>query len=147
MSGSTFVVHVASPIGGGQTEDDYVRPAVDGTLSVLRACRANRVQRCVITSSIAACLRPSEADKPANGVIDERHWSEVRPVSRNTMHMYGKSKILAERAAWEYQASLPEAEKFDIVTILPSFVVGPSLRAIPFSSGGFVRRLLSGEMK
>lgn len=79
MAGSTFVIHVASPIEVFQTENEYVRPAVDGTLGVLRACQANRVQRCVITSSIASCTRPAEADRPADGIIDESHWSEVLP--------------------------------------------------------------------
>lgn len=61
--------------------------------------------------------------------------------------MYAKSKILAEKAAWEFQAALPEAEKFEIVTILPAFVVGPNLRANWFASGDWLRRLMTGEMK
>ena len=78
VAGSTFVVHVASPIAVFATEDEYIRPAVDGTLGVLRACKVNGVRRCVITSSVAACMKPSEADMPANGIIDESVWSEVK---------------------------------------------------------------------
>ena len=70
VAGSTYVVHIAAPISFFQTEEAYVRPAVDGTLSVLRACKANGVHRCVITSSIAACVRPPAAEAPADGVIN-----------------------------------------------------------------------------
>ena len=62
------------------------------------------------------------------------------------MQWYGKSKILAEKAAWDFQAALPEDERFDIVTILPSFVGGPNLRALWFASGDWLRRLMTGEM-
>jgi nucleoside-diphosphate-sugar epimerase len=39
---------------------------------------------------------------------------------------YSLSKILAERAAWDFLKSHPEAT-FDIVTMLPTFVFGPNL--------------------
>ena len=42
------------------------------------------------------------------------------------MDAYAMSKTLAEKAAWDFQASLPEAERFEIVTILPCFVMGPT---------------------
>lgn len=102
VAGSTFVIHVASPISVYQTEDEYVRPAVDGTLGVLRACKANGVRRCVITSSIAACMKPVEADKPADGIINESMWSEVPATSAGFMQMYAKSKTMAEKAAWDF---------------------------------------------
>ena len=51
------VIHVASPfpLSNPKREDDLIRPAVDGTLSVLRACaKAGTVSRVVLTSSCAA---------------------------------------------------------------------------------------------
>ena len=73
-------------------------PAKEGTLSILRACHANRVRRVVITSSIAAVQNMANADKPANLTYNENHWSnENRPEG---MSLYAKSKVVAEKAAW-----------------------------------------------
>ena len=54
--GSTFVVHTASPfvLQNPPDADTLIRPAVEGTTAVLNACKANNVQKLVITSSIAA---------------------------------------------------------------------------------------------
>ena len=86
----------------------------------------------------------AEADRPADGVYDESMWSdENRPEG---MHPYLKSKLLAERTAWDFQKALPEDQKFEIVTINPGFVMGPPLRKESFTSGGFTKRLMEGGM-
>lgn len=55
VAGSTYVVHIASPISDGyETEESIVGPAVRGTLSIVRACAENGVRRCVICSSTSA---------------------------------------------------------------------------------------------
>ena len=55
INGSTYVVHTASPFQiSYNTEDDLIKPAVEGTLAVLNACKANKVKRVVITSSLDA---------------------------------------------------------------------------------------------
>ena len=146
IAGATYVMHVASPLALLENEDAYVRPAVDGTLAVCRACKANGVTRMVMTSSIASCMKPAEADMPADGIIHEGVWSEVRTDCEGFMQWYAKSKIMAEKAAWDFHAALPEGEKFELVTILPSFTIGPNLRAVWFASGDWLRRLMTGEM-
>ena len=40
---------------------------------------------------------------------------------------YEKSKTLAEKAAWDFIGQLPEADRFEVVTINPGLVLGPSL--------------------
>ena len=56
VSGCKYVLHVASPFVIENPEDESVliKPAVDGTLRVLEACRKNSVQKVVLTSSVAA---------------------------------------------------------------------------------------------
>lgn len=51
-----FVIHVASPvIIHASHEDELLKPAVGGTLSVLRACaKVPSVKRVVLTSSVVA---------------------------------------------------------------------------------------------
>jgi dihydroflavonol-4-reductase len=39
VAGSTYVVHTASPVVfNPKTDDDVIKPAVDGTLAVMKAC-------------------------------------------------------------------------------------------------------------
>jgi len=54
IAGSTFVIHVASPYIIDEPKDPQtiIRPAVEGTLSVLKACRAAGVRRVSITSAL-----------------------------------------------------------------------------------------------
>jgi dihydroflavonol-4-reductase len=63
----------------------------------------------------------------------------------NAVGAYEKSKTLAEKAAWDYLHGLPESERFELVTINPSLILGPSLITGDFSSGQIVIKLLSGK--
>ncbi len=60
------------------------------------------------------------------------------------MSNYPKSKVLAEKKAWDMQAAMSDGEKFEIVTICPGFVMGPPLRKENFTSGGWLKRLMEG---
>ena len=114
-------------------------PAVEGTLSIMRACKANGVRRCVVTSSIASVLY---RERPAE-LYDETLWTDPNWPG---ISLYAKSKVLAEKAAWDFQASLPENERFELVTILPGFVLGPALRVEPSTSINFCKSALNGSM-
>lgn len=56
IEGMTFVVHTASPfpLESPKDENVLIRPAVEGTLAVMRAAHKHKVKRVVITSSVAA---------------------------------------------------------------------------------------------
>ena len=56
MEGSTYIVHTASPFPIEKPSDENVliKPAVEGTLAVMKAARLNKVKRVVVTSSIVA---------------------------------------------------------------------------------------------
>lgn len=59
VEGCHCVMHVASPflIEEPKNPDDIIKPALEGTMNVLRACAENgHVKRVVLTSSIAAVL-------------------------------------------------------------------------------------------
>ena len=144
IAGSTYVVHLASPFFMGGDEAALITPAVNGTLAAMKACKAAGVRRCVITSSVASVQNPAQADKPANRTYDESHWSN--PDRPEGLSNYPKSKTLAEKAAWDFQAALPEGEKFEIATICPGFVMGPPLRKESFTSGGWLKMLMEGKM-
>ena len=103
------------------------------------------MKRCVITSSIASVSGMADADKPADRTFNESHWSN--PDKPGGMSAYPKSKVLAEKAAWDFQKALPEDQKFEVVTICPGFVMGPPLRKESFTSGGWCKGLMEGTMK
>lgn len=59
---------------------------------------------------------------------------------------YSKSKTLAEKAAWDFVAALPEGEKFELATINPALVIGPNLNKCQFSSGDIVKKFMLKEL-
>ena len=103
-------------------EDEIIRPALQGTLSIMRACQATKVRRISITSSIAAIICNNPESQPE--VFDETIWSDP---DYDRIGVYEKSKTLAERAAWDFLANLPEQERFELTTINPSVIIGLSL--------------------
>jgi len=54
---------------------------------------------------------------------------------------------LAERAAWDFVANLPDSEKFDLVTLNPGFIVGPNLNKAKFTSGDMIKMVMFGQSK
>lgn len=111
---------------------------------MLRACKTHNVRRLVITSSIAAIRDQKPENWPADNTFDESFWSDTSP-EHTTISTYNKSKTLAERAAWDFRESLPEAERFDIVTLNPALIMGPANQTNDFASGGIVRDMMASS--
>ena len=60
----SYIIHTASPfIINSRNEDDLIKPAVNCTLSIMRAAKANKVKRVVITSSVAAIYNSTDRKK------------------------------------------------------------------------------------
>lgn len=135
--GAVAILHTASPfpISQPKDENDLIRPAVDGTLRVMRAAKAAGVNRVILTSSIVSVMQG------INGkTYDEGDWLD--PDAPGTT-AYGKSKVMAERAAWDFVKT--DAPDIALTTVNPGFVVGPPLDAEFGSSVGVIRRFLSGK--
>jgi dihydroflavonol-4-reductase len=140
MSGVDAVVHTASPFPIAEPEDEaiLIRPAVEGTVRVLRAAHAAGVGRVVLTSSAAAIVH---ADLPdGRDTFDEEDWTDL---DHRTATTYIRSKTLAERAAWDFVAD--EAPDMALTAINPGFVLGPPLDDEIGSSLSVIARLLSGK--
>lgn len=149
MDGSSFdeafagcrgVVHVASTVqlSAKDPQREIVDVAVNGTRHVLEAARrAGTVERVVLTSSMAAIVDPA---RPDGHLFTEADWNESANLRDNP---YDVSKREAERAAFAYHAGLPEAERFTLTAVHPSFVLGPVLSKVHLkSSPSAVRTLL-----
>ena len=141
-SGARFVIHTASPVPNREPKhaDDVVVPAREGTLRMLRAASAAGVSRVVLTSSVAAVF--SLRLREQGHVFTEADWCDPDEAG----WAYAKSKILAERAAWQFVEGLPPERPLELVTLLPGFVLGPSLLGTDNSSNEVVRKLLERAM-
>jgi dihydroflavonol-4-reductase len=139
-AGARYVLHVASPFPPGppEHEDQLIVPARDGTVRVLRASVAARVERVVITSSAAAIAYGPE---PPGGIYTENDWSD--PASAETP-AYARSKTIAERAAWDFMKTRGGAMRLAVVN--PTVVIGPLLGEDPSFSFQSISRLLEGRM-
>lgn len=138
MRGIDVVLHVASPIVTDvSNEAEVVRPAREGTLRVLRAARDAGVRRVVVTSAFHAVGFGHRRDR---GPFTEEDWSVIDSPG---VDVYGRSKILAERAAWDFVAR--EGRGLELVTLLPVAVMGPALGTV---SGGnhLLQSMLDGSM-
>jgi dihydroflavonol-4-reductase len=141
VKGCRYVLHVASPffLQAPDHEDDLIKPAVDGTLRVLNACRENDVEKVVLTSSVAAIAYGHGKDKTS---IDETDWSKTD----GDISAYTKSKTLAEKAAWDFMDKLSHDNKFELTVINPAAVTGPMLTSDIGSSNDMIIKMTDGSM-
>jgi dihydroflavonol-4-reductase len=126
MAGCSVVFHIASPFASGvkNPQTDLVDPAVNGTRNVLEQANATpSVSRVVVTSSCAAIYGDNiDLDSTPNGEFTEEVWNTTSSLAHNA---YSYSKTLAEKEAWAiYEAQ----DRWKLVTVNPSFVLGPGVR-------------------
>jgi dihydroflavonol-4-reductase len=139
VAGCAYVLHTASPyaLDVEDPQRDLVEPAVRGTVGVLEACqRAGAPTRVIVTSSVAAIT-----DEPTGSAVTEDDWNERSSLRRNP---YYYSKVLAERAAWQFAEE--KAPGFDLVVINPFVVIGPSLTADINQSNQVFVDMLTGKL-
>jgi dihydroflavonol-4-reductase len=140
MQGVHGVLHLASPFPRNPPKqaDELVRPAVDGTLRVLRAAVAAGVPRVVQTSSMAAVFGGRlGAGRPP---LTEDDWTDTN--SRG-ISAYTLSKTLSERAARDFVRSHGDALHFS--TVNPGFVLGPVLDQDIGTSAEVIQMFLRGK--
>jgi nucleoside-diphosphate-sugar epimerase len=140
MQGVRYLQHTASPflLVTPKDENDFIRPAVDGTRRAVTAALAATVERIVLTSSIAA-IQYGHADygRP----LTEADWTNL---DSPTTSAYAKSKTLAEREAWALMDAAGRHD--DLAVINPAGIFGPLLDEDPGTSATLVKRLLDGKL-
>lgn len=128
--GCRYVMHMASPFPSAEPRDpaELIRPAQDGTRRVIQAAARAGVERVVMTSSIIAIMH---AAKPGHLVRTEEDWSDP---DCSEISSYGRSKTLAERAAWDLIDTLGQAGEEAggghvpaLAVVNPGVVFGPAL--------------------
>lgn len=119
LRGADAVVHVASPfiLREPKDEQEYLRPAVEGTRRVMRFARDAGVTTSVVTSTYLTMA----GHMFAGTFGPEDHT----PIGDPSINAYIRSKVAAEEALWKYVAT--EASDMSVSTIHPGAILGPPL--------------------
>ncbi len=147
MQGCGVVFHTASPfsLNVKDPQKELVDPAVKGTANVLNeANKIESVERVVVTSSCAAIYTDAiDTVNAPGGKITEEVWNTTASLDYQP---YSYSKTLAEQKAWEIANA---QDRWKLVTINPSFVMGPALnpKSITSESYSVLKQIGDGTMK
>ncbi|MFJ9786161.1 NAD-dependent epimerase/dehydratase family protein [Amycolatopsis sp. NPDC101161] len=135
--GVDYVLHLASPFppAAPENDDEVIRPARDGAVRVLAAAREAGVRRVVLTSSFAAVGYSAVPREE----YTEADWTDLADPNS----AYVRSKVIAERAAWEQVRAAGGPE---LAVINPAGIFGPVLGERLSSSVSLVRAMLDGAM-
>jgi len=137
MAGCEEVHHTALPMVQSDDPDEMIVPARDGTLRVLRAARDAGVRRVVLTSSFAAV---GYSPKPG-AEYTEADWTDP---DMPGLPPYPRAKTIAERTAWDFIDH--EGGDTELVSVNPTFILGPTLTTQARSSLHMVKAMLDGTM-
>ena len=146
MKDCELVFHTASPFTRAvkDPQKDLVDPAKNGTRNVLESAnKTESVKRVVVTSSCAAIYGDGkDVLSMPNLELKEDLWNTTSSLSHQP---YSFSKTEAEREAW----IIAEAQdRWDMVTINPSFVLGPGINPFGTSeSFTVIKQIGNGDFK
>ncbi|KAG8928105.1 methylglyoxal reductase (NADPH-dependent) gre2 [Tulasnella sp. 419] len=127
------IIHTATPVTlTSHDPQAVIGPAITGTVGILESTKkyGSTVKRVEITSSVAAVTAKAEGKR----TFTDKDWNDttVQYVEREGANafppaIYGASKVLAERAAWDFLAANKDSISFDITTVCPTWIFGPML--------------------
>ncbi|KAF8640263.1 hypothetical protein AX16_010158 [Volvariella volvacea WC 439] len=148
LQGVGGVIHVASPMPGTEGPEVTLKAALEGTLNVLRQATEAGVKKVVVTGTQGAAY-----GHLSGRTFTESDWGEATKdeflsgvYSHDPMKFYLASKVLAEKATWEFAEQNPE---LDLAVINPPFLFGPYVPhfPVPASLGpnGWIYSLLQGK--
>jgi nucleoside-diphosphate-sugar epimerase len=136
-----YLQHTASPFVTKEPKDrnDLIRPAVEGTQRAIGAALRAKVERIVVTSSMAAIMYGH--DKARTAPFTAADWTDLegRQISG-----YVESKTRAEKAAWELVDKAGRHD--DLATINPGAIFGPLLDEDPGTSVALLKRMFDGSL-
>lgn len=135
--GCRYVFHGASPTPSTMEgpEENWIAPARNGVLRVLRAAREAGVKRVVMTSAFGTI---GYGHKVLDRPFTEEDWTDLSA----DVPPYQKSKTLSEQAAWQFIER--EGAGMEFTTLHPVAVLGPVLGPDFSHSIRIVQRLMSG---
>ncbi|OUR98017.1 diaminohydroxyphosphoribosylaminopyrimidine deaminase [Gammaproteobacteria bacterium 42_54_T18] len=147
MEGCEFVFHTASPFiirGLNDPQAELIDPALKGTRNVLESAnRTHSVKRVILTSSVVAIYGDYiDMQSTEKGIFTEAHWNTTSSINHQP---YSYSKTLAEQEAIKIHAA---QSRWDMVTVNPGLVLGPSLaKASDSTSLSTMLELMDGTLR
>lgn len=134
FAGCEGVFHMASPVPEDKIVDpekEMMAPTVKGTMNVLEACSATKVQKIILVSSLASVS--FDPNWPEDKLIDESCWSDKDSCKQNKI-WYALAKTESEEIALEYG----KRNGLHVVTLLPGLVFGPLLQTVVLNTSSKV---------
>lgn len=126
IDGVDYVVHIAYPFINGVPLEELYKPAVEGSLHVLKlAIDSPTVKHFVFCSSFAAVGFNDDWEDGPDHIITEEDWTKLdSPLADG----YMKSKVICEKKMWELVRSdenLKAPHPITFNAINPYGIVGP----------------------
>ncbi|BBM81793.1 NAD-dependent epimerase/dehydratase family protein [Candidatus Uabimicrobium amorphum] len=146
MQGCQVVFHTASPffLDVKDAQKELIEPAKMGTRNVLEDVnKTESVKRVVLTSSCAAIYGDNrDLYNAPQQTLTEEVWNTSSSVEHQP---YSYSKMLAEKEAWDI---CKEQDRWDLVTVNPSLVLGPGINPFGTSeSFALIKQMGDGTFK
>jgi nucleoside-diphosphate-sugar epimerase len=141
------VIHTASPFRVSGVKDfksEVIDPALEGTRNVLSSVnRTPSVKRVVLTSSVASIYGDAaDTENKPSRIITPDDWNVT---SSENHQPYSYSKTIAEKEAWKLAST---QDRWELVTIHPGFILGPSLTTRKDSTSiDFMISFLTGRFR
>lgn len=139
FQGVDALIHVASPfiLREPKDEQEYLRPAVDGTLRVMRfACDAG------VTNAVVTSTYLTMAGHMFAGTFGPDDHTLISDPSINA---YIRSKVAAEEALWDFVST--HALDMRVSTIHPGAILGPPLGSdTAGTSVSTIRSMITGSV-
>ncbi|KZP19338.1 NAD(P)-binding protein [Athelia psychrophila] len=155
VKGVTYVLHTASPYTFAITngEEELLKPAINGTLNVVRAAKKASVKKVVITSSFAAMTNAAAGGPWRDYEYTENDWNpstyeEAAKEGADLAMVYSVGKKVAEQAAWDFA----KENNMAVVALNPPMIYGPALQDAATSpaslntSAAMIYQLFSGKL-
>ena len=119
FTGVHALIHVASPfiLKEPKDEQEYLKPAVEGTLRVMQFARDARIKKVVATSTYLTMAGHMTSGSFGPG--------DFTPFDDPTINAYIRSKIAAEQALWDFVRR--QNAEMRVSTIHPGAILGPPL--------------------
>ena len=133
-----YLFHIASPccIKEPKNEKEIIDPALEGTLTALKAAHKSKLKKVVLTSSMGAIAYGHNKSQ-----CDQTDWTDT---SKN-VGAYIKSKTIAEKAAWDFVNNQTKGSLI-MTTIHPGMVFGPLIgNDIDGISASLIIKMMTGK--
>jgi dihydroflavonol-4-reductase len=141
LAGVTAVMHVATVIRGDEPRDQslVIRPAMEGTVRILKATHAAGIKRLILTSSIAT-VGYGHGQTSGTRTYDETYFTNLEAMRWTWAYCIGKTR--AERFAWAFA----KEHGLELTTVHPGAIIGPALDEDASISVGMVGGLLDNSV-